>query len=126
MMEWAFNSFADYTPVNRIKLEYTVPVPGAQKHSGKFVNLVPAWTNSITVPHVYSGTAVQNADSVKAFVTIPKYIFGETKAGAAYGQIQYKLGDIVLETVPLVADRTITKAGASGRFWGRIAAYTLK
>ena len=126
MMEWAFNSFADYTPVNRIKLEYTVPVPGAQKHSGKFVNLVPAWTNSITVPHVYSGTAVQNADSVKAFVTIPKYIFGETKAGAAYGQIQYKLGDIVLETVPLVADRTITKAGASGRFWGRIVAYTLK
>ena len=117
-MEWAFSSFADYIPENKIQKNYPVAVPGAKT---KFVNLVPAWTNAVTVPHISSQTAAEDAENVTAEIQLPKCIYGGTKLGAVYGQIQYKLGNTVLETVPLVADRTAQKAGLWGQFWGKLA-----
>lgn len=122
MMNWAFDSFADYNPEEHIALSYTVPAPGSK---GKFTMLVPAWINSVTVPHLSRETAQADADSVQAVVTIPEYIYGGTTAGNIYGQIQYMLGDTVLETVPLVSDRTLNKAGIWGSLWGRLAAFLL-
>ena len=119
LMNFAFSAFADYKPWEHISSAYTVPTPGAKE---KFVNLVPAWNNTVTVPHLYANTAIEDAASVKAEVSIPKYIKGGANLGAIYGQIQYKLGDTVLETVPLVADRNAPKCGPWGRFWGTMAA----
>ncbi len=123
MMEWAFDSFADYKPWQNTAQTYTIATPGAKE---KFVNLVPAWTNTITVPHLSAETALQEVQNVTAQVQIPKSIYGGTKAGQIYGQIQYKLGETVLETVPLTADRTVQKAGLWGQFWGKLAALRLR
>ncbi len=118
LMNWAFSSFADYRPWEKIPQSYTVAVPGAKE---KYVNLVPAWNNSITVPHIKSQTALEDAQNVTAEVSIPRYIYGGTELGKIYGEINYKIDDTVLETVPLVADREIKKAGLWGRFWGTLA-----
>lgn len=123
LMEWAFSSFADYIPENKIQKNYPVAVPGAKT---KFVNLVPAWTNAVTVPHISSQTAAEDAENVIAEIQLPKCIYGGTKLGAVYGQIQYKLGNTVLETVPLVADRTAQKAGLWGQFCGKLACLRIR
>ena len=122
MMDWAFSSFADYNPERHISLSYTIPALGS---SEKFIKLVPAWINPITVPNLTRTTAQQSADSVEAVISIPKYVSGETQAGAIYGQIQYKLGSTVLETVPLICDRTLTESNLPSRLLGKLAALTL-
>ncbi len=123
MMEWAFSSFADYDPAKHISQSYTVPTPGSKT---KFINLVPAWNSTVTVPHLKAQTALEDAQNVVAEVQIPRYIYGGTECGKIWGQIQYKLGDTVLETVPLVADRQSLKSGLWGRFWGALASFTLR
>ncbi|MBR0032578.1 MAG: D-alanyl-D-alanine carboxypeptidase [Treponema sp.] len=116
MMDFAFASFADYVPSAHVQTSYTVPVPGGME---KFVRLVPAWDNSITVPRIAGGEKpVDDVQKVQAVVTVPKSIYGEAVIAKQYGQIQYKLGDIVLETVPLVSDRSVQKGGLWKRFWG--------
>ncbi|MBQ7158689.1 MAG: D-alanyl-D-alanine carboxypeptidase [Treponema sp.] len=123
LMEWAFSSFSDYIPLEHIAPSYTVAVTGAE---GKFVRLVPAWTNIISVPHIVGDTAADAAKQVRVEITRPNFIYGGTLAGENYGQITYSLGSVVLETVPLVADRTIERAGVWGRFWGIIASRFIK
>lgn len=118
LMEWAFSSFSDYIPLEHIAPAYSVPVTGAEE---KFVRLVPAWTNIISVPHITGNTALEAAKQVRVEVTKPAFIYGGTLAGQNYGQITYSLKNVVLETVPLVADRSIARAGVWGRFWGIIA-----
>ena len=118
LMEWAFSSFADYIPLEHIAPAYTIPVTGAKE---KFVRLVPAWTNIISVPHITGETAKDAANQVTVEISKPQFIYGGTVAGQKHGEVTYKLGNIVLESVPLVADRTIMHAGIWGRFWGIIA-----
>lgn len=120
MMEWAFSSFADYYPEKNIEDSYTIPVLGAKE---KFIKLVPAWTTPLTVPHIEKETAVECASSVKAEISIPEYAFGEIQLGKEYGHIQYKIGDTVLETVPLVADRNVKKSSLFGNILGHLASY---
>ena len=123
LMEWAFSSFSDYIPLEHIAPSYTVAVTGAQ---GKFVRLVPAWTNIISVPHITGESAADAVKEVHVEITKPDFIYGGALAGQDYGQIVYKLGNIVLETVPLVADRNVERAGVWGRFWGMIASRFLR
>ena len=125
MMEWAFSSFADFNPSADLPDSYTVASLGSKNTNGKFIKLVPAWKNTITVPHIQGETALADAQSVKATVNIPRFIYGGVKAGESYGQIQYKLGDIVLETVPLVADRSYEKAGILGRMVDALVSWRL-
>ncbi|MBQ3671238.1 MAG: D-alanyl-D-alanine carboxypeptidase, partial [Treponema sp.] len=116
MMDFAFASFADYNPDSHIQTSYPVAVPGGKE---KFVRLVPAWKNAITVPHIAGGeSANDDANAVRAVVTMPKSIYGGAVVAKQYGQIQYKLGDVVLETVPLVSDRSVERGGLWKRFWG--------
>ena len=118
LMEWAFASFADYIPLEHIQPSYPVAVTGGK---APFTRLVPAWTTAISVPHVTGETARDAARQVSATIVMPKHIFGGALAGETYGKIEYKLGDAVLESVPLVSDRTVARAGVWGRFWGTIA-----
>lgn len=122
LMEWAFASFADYLPREHIQPSYPLAVTGGKEH---FTRLVPAWTTAISVPHVAGETAHDAARQVTATVTMPGYIFGGAGGGETYGTIEYKLGNIVLETVPLVSDRTVARAGIWGRFWGTLAGVCL-
>ena len=124
-MEWAFQSFADFDPKSELPEFYAVPSIGSKNTNGKFVKLVPAWNNAITVPHISGSTALADAKSVKATVNMPRFIYGGVKMGETYGQIQYKLGDAVLETVPLVADRSYEKSGLFGRMIGALVSWRL-
>ena len=74
---------------------------------------MPAWKNILTVPS-------KNKGQVSVVVSIPEYLFGKVEAGKVYGQIQYKLGDAVLETVPLVADRNKQEASIFGKIIAKI------
>ncbi|MCR4821882.1 MAG: D-alanyl-D-alanine carboxypeptidase [Treponema sp.] len=125
MMEWAFSSFADFEPSSIVADFYSVPALGSKNTNGNFVKLIPAWNNAITVPHILGKTPQSDVASVKATLTLPKYIYGEVKEGQAYGQIQYILGDNVLETVPLVADRTYEQAGLWGQILGTLVSWRL-
>jgi len=125
MMEWAFQSFANFKPAESLPEFYAVPAIGSKNTNGKFVRLVPAWSNAITVPHIKGATALEDAASVTASVNIPRFIYGGVEQGKAYGQIQYKLGDAVLETVPLVADRSYEKSGVLGRMLGALVSWRL-
>ncbi len=119
LMNWAFESFADYQPSQFIKTFYTVPAPGT---SEKFVRLIPAWNQAITVPHITGEKAEDTINDIKPMVTIPAYIFGQVNACQQYGYIEYKIGNTVLEKVPLVADRNLSPSGKWGLFWGKLAA----
>ena len=126
MMEWAFSSFADFNPADSdLPDSYPVASLGSKNTNGKFVNLLPAWKTPITVPHINGETALDDAKSVTATVNLPRFIYGEVEKGKAYGQIQYKLGDVILETVPLVADRTCEKSGIFGRMLDSLASWRL-
>ena len=125
MMEWAFASFADFDPSAELPEFYSVPALGSKNTAGNFVKLIPAWKNTLTVPHIAGKTALDDAKSVTASVSVPRFIYGGVRAGAQYGQIQYKLGDVLLETVPLVADRTYEQAGPLGRAVGSLISWRL-
>lgn len=125
MMEWAFSSFADFNPNESLPQAYPVAAIGSKNKNGKFVNLVPAWNNTVTVPHISGTSALSDAKNVKATVNIPRYIYGGVESGKQYGQIQYTLDGNVLETVPLVADRTYEKAGIFGRVLGALVSWRL-
>lgn len=121
MMEWAFSAFADYRPDGRPR-----PVPALASEGGRFVNLVPAWTTAIPVPHITGHTAADAAAQVRAEVSAPPCIYGEVEAGKKYGEVRYKLGDVTLSTVPLVAAKGAERSGLWGRFWGTLAEAKLK
>ncbi len=123
LMEFAFSAFADFTPPALPASERIIPVAGAKE---KFVELIPAWNKNISVPNISGNGAAESANKVTAVVTRPPYLYGAVNYGSAYGQIQYKLGDTVLETVPLVADRSIRRASIWGRFWGTLVCFTLR
>lgn len=129
MMEWAFSNFADFAPEEKISERFpdgfVVASIGAKNDSGKFVRLVPAWENSLTVMKKSAETAKEEAAKIKINIQTPKFIYGGTTAGGVYGQIQCILEDEVIETVPLVADRTQEKAGVFGQILGALVSWKI-
>ena len=91
-----------------------------------FVKLVPAWENPLTVKKSEALSAKEKAGKIKISVQFPKFIYGGVKEGEQYGQIQYISENAVLETVPLVADRTQEKSGIFGRLLGTLVSWNFK
>lgn len=129
MMEWAFSNFVDFFPSEKLaegfEKGFVVPAIGSKNVSGKFVKLVPAWENPLTVKKSADLSAKDEAAKIKISVQLPKFIYGGVKAGEPYGQIQYISENAVLETVPLVADRTQEKSGIFGRLLGALVSWKL-
>lgn len=121
MMEWAFDTFADYVPEAKHELLFPVPALAVKENRGRFVNLVPAWTTPIPVPHILGDTAKDSAAAVTYSVELPAYTYGKVSQGDTYGYITYKIGEITLEKVPLVSDRSLETGSAWDRFWGTLA-----
>lgn len=106
-MEFAFRSFSDFKDMTRVK-PYFLRVSGG-KETG--VNLVPAFNpESVTVPFIYGNSVEESSENVKVITTIPGYLKGEIIPGTEYGSVSFELDDYVLDTVPLVADRSVKKA----------------
>ena len=108
LMETAFSIFRDYD-LSGLKTSYFVKVyAGSQKG----LNLIAAYNpGSVCVPFVTGNSIAENLENVTIKTTVPQYMQGQITAGSEYGKIEIILGDYILQTIPLVADRSIEKAG---------------
>ncbi|MBO4534203.1 MAG: D-alanyl-D-alanine carboxypeptidase [Treponema sp.] len=108
LMETAFSIFRDYD-LSGLKKSYFVKVyAGSQKG----LNLITAYNpQTVCVPFVTGNSIAQNLQNVQIKTTIPQYLQGQITAGAEYGKIEIILGDYILQTIPLVADRSTERAG---------------
>lgn len=108
IMETAFGIFRDYD-LSNVADSYFIKVYGSKT---KALNLVPAVElEPLCVPFVTGDSIAENMQNVKVSVFIPDYLQGQINAGSEYGQIKITLGDYLLQTIPLVADRSTIKAG---------------
>ncbi len=107
IMETAFGTFRDYR-LDDIADTYFIKVYGSKT---KALNLIPAFDeDAICVPFVTGSSIAENLSNVKVTVTKPDYLQGEITAGTTYGKIEITLGNYLLETIPLVADRSTEQA----------------
>jgi D-alanyl-D-alanine carboxypeptidase (penicillin-binding protein 5/6) len=126
--EWAFASFASYAP------DAVPPLPLSVLGGTECAAyLVPAYGAQLTVPRPDSagqaGLPVRTPEEAAAPVSVrletPLRLARPVPAGTPVGKAVYSLGDAVLAEVPLVADRTIKRAGALKRAVDRLAAAIL-
>ncbi len=105
LFHYAFANYADYHPRSTDEEhEFTVGIAGAE---GRAVRLVPAYDESFTVPFIEGDSPTGAAASVNVSADIPDCLYGAVSCGSVYGSLSYTLGDTVLRTVPLVADRDV-------------------
>ena len=108
IMETAFGIFRDYD-LSDLTQTYFIKVYGSKT---KAINLLPAVElEPLCVPFVTGTSIAENLQNVKVTITMPDYLQGEINQGAEYGQIKITLGDYILQTIPLIADRSTQKAG---------------
>ena len=108
LMETAFSIFRDYD-LSTIQDSYFVKVYASQT---KGLNLIAAYNpKTVCVPFVSGNSITENLQNVQITVTLPDYLQGQITAGTEYGQIKITLGDYLLQTIPLVADRSTEQAG---------------
>ena len=108
LMETAFSIFRDYD-LSGLQDSYFVKVYAADQKS---INLIAAYNpETLCVPFVTGNSIAENLQNVQINVIIPDYLQGQITAGTEYGQIKITLGDYLLQTIPLVADRSTERAG---------------
>lgn len=106
LMNYAFGSFADLTHISAVK-NYFVKNYGS-KEMGFYA--VPAYNvEGVCVPYLTGDSIADNMNNVQIEVNVPEKFTEPVKAGEKVGEIKIILGNNVLETVPLIADRTTTK-----------------
>ena len=108
LMETAFSIFRDYD-LNGLQKDYFVKVYASDQ---KALNLIPAFNpQTVCVPFITGNSIAENLQNVTIKTTVPQYLKGQITAGAEYGKIEIILGDYLLQTIPLVADRNTEHAG---------------
>lgn len=114
IMEWAFSTFSEYK--NPLLLRpYSIPVFACEYPR---VNLVPAWKSEcLLVPKTIAKNPSNALEEVSVNLDFPDFIKGEVKKGEVFGNIEYSLNGILLEKIPLVAERDLQKSN----FWIKAA-----
>ena len=108
LMEKAFMQFRDYD-LSTMQTSYFTKVYASRQ---KGLNLVAAYVpKTICVPFITGSSFAKNLQNVQIKVTAPQYLQGQITAGAEYGKIEITLGNYILQTIPLVADRSTERAG---------------
>lgn len=106
LMEYAFSNFAPFTSPDFSKT-YTTKCFGSKE---KVINLVPAFTvESVSIPLVLANSPDNYLDDIEILVEKPSKLGGNIIYGNQYGTIYVKMGEYILETIPLVADRSTTQ-----------------
>lgn len=109
LMEWAFAKFSDYYYLQDVQ-PYFVKLYGAK--AAKSINLVPAFpVEAVTVPYVVGDSIEENMTHVKVVVDVPHFVSGGVTVGQVYGSVKIFLDEYQLDEIPLIADRTVAKAG---------------
>ena len=120
--EWAFSTFDEYKNPLLLR-EYKIPMIFAKSTRA---TLVPAYKpKALTVPRNIAESPETAANEVKINLNLPKKIKGSLLCGTPCGSIEYTLNGIILETIPLVSDRTIEKANLWIRFADLLAQLSL-
>ena len=107
--DFAFNTF---TTVRSSAVE-DIPViaAGGNENSLFLTQLAP---EPITVPHIGEFNIPSDGESGSIYlsktISAPAYLDAPIKAGEQYGTVTYSLGNTVLASVPLVADRDIEES----------------
>ena len=106
LMEFAFGSFADMPKPDELK-PYMIKVYGASEMA---VNLVPAFDiESVCVPYVVGNSIAENMEQVQVYLDLPESLKGEIVQGQTYGSVKIMLSGYLLDEIPLVADRSLSK-----------------
>lgn len=118
LMEYAFANFATVQPekVNN------VPVIVSCGLEADELFLVQARNPAVTVPLTGTPSAGASGKAVELTMTVdvPAYVRAPVNAGDCLGTVTYSFEGKALETVPLIADRSITEAGAVKSLLDRI------
>ena len=111
LTDFGYNTFTTVRPVAVENIP--VIVAGGEENS---LFLKQLNDNAITVPHIGGFDFPTDGNGQKIYlsraVSAPTYIDAPVKAGEQYGTVTYSLGNTVLATVPLVADRDVEAAGS--------------
>lgn len=105
LMEWAFSTFKTYKSIENGG--FPISVFGGTMNA---LNLIPAKvTKKFSIPVPVS------EEDVEVFAELPNFLQAPIQVGEILGNLVYRQGDLVLERVPLIADRTINTAGSIKR-----------
>ena len=106
LMEWAFSNFADCS----LELKVHPYLVRSFNASEKMLRLLPAYTEAaFTVPYVSGNSMAENLDNVRVEVQLPDFCWGSVEQGQPYGSIVISIDDYILQEIPLVADRSLSK-----------------
>lgn len=107
IMEWAFKTFVEYKNPYILR-DYSIPLVKAKQTRSI---LTPAYKpKALLVPFYMIKESPDPLSEIKTDVEFPKYISGKVEAGTEFGKIIYSVNGIILEEIPLIADRTIEKS----------------
>jgi len=107
LMEWAFKNFADFD-MSLYTHAYFVKTYCA---SQKGINIVPAYVpTDLTVPYISGDNVSETVADVKVAIDINKNHWGSIERGERCGSIQLYVGDVLLQEIPLIADRDLKKS----------------
>jgi D-alanyl-D-alanine carboxypeptidase (penicillin-binding protein 5/6) len=102
---WAFDSFATRGPDSLLPIP--LPLLGGKENA---LALVPAYERALTVPAIARWTTPQEAaENVKTELVLPYYANAPVARGAELGKIVHSLNGVILEEIPLVADRSVER-----------------
>lgn len=115
LTDFGYNTF---TTVRPVAVENIPVIVAGGKENSLF--LKQQNENAITVPHIGEFSFPPDGEGQSIYlsraVTAPTYIDAPVKAGDQYGTVTYSLGNTVLATVPLIADRDIEASGSLKSF----------
>ncbi len=111
LMNWAFSEFETYKSIGNNC--FPVSVFGGEMNA---LNLIPAKVSkdfSIPVPI--------SEKKVEISIEVPKFLKAPIQVGDVLGNLVYYQGELILERVPLIADRTIEDCGSIKKMFDNLA-----
>ena len=106
-MEWAYSTFAEYKNPFLLRT-YNIPLACAKAER---LPLIPAYKpESLLIPLSLVNNKTDLSKEINVHIELPKLVRGKVDLGKEYGYIEYKIGDVCLEKIPLIAQRTIKQS----------------
>ena len=107
IMEWAYSTFAEYKNPFLLRT-YNIPLACAKSER---LPLIPAYKpESLLIPLSLVNNKTDLSKEINVHIELPKLVRGKVDLGKEYGYIEYKIGDVCLEKIPLIAQRTIKQS----------------
>lgn len=111
LMDWAFANFTS-VPVEAV-LPVDITVTGAKGISA--IRVIPAQNvTSVTVPHIQGITESTLPEDIPLTVQVqyPDHLQAPVTAGDTVGTVEYRVNGALIQSVPLLADRSVEKSFA--------------